>query len=144
MVSEPPPPGSSGGARSLLTAWENANAETIDMTIQADKITYDSSKELFYAYGEFDQVYLVQQKFVGQPPVTTSGRAIKYNRRTGESELIDPKNIQFVDDKFGIRPGRALDRRGSQEGQEAARALPRARPRPLRAQGLQRTLIGVA
>ena len=58
--------------------------------------------------------------------MTTSGRAIKYNRRTGESELIDPKNVQFVDDKFGIRPGRALDKEVFQEGQEAACALPRA------------------
>ena len=108
VVSEPPPPGSNTGARSFLKAWDNANAETIDTTIQADKITYDSSKELFYAYGELDQVYLVQQKFVGQPPVTASGSAVKYNRRTGESQVVDPKSVQFVDDKFGIRPGRAV------------------------------------
>jgi hypothetical protein len=118
VVTEPPSPGSNAGARSLLRAWENANAETIDMTIQADKITYDSSKELFYAYGELDQVYLVQQKFVGQPPVTTSGRAVKYNRKTGESELIDPKNVQFVDDKFGVRPGRALETEAPKKGKK--------------------------
>ena len=118
VVSEPPPPGSNTGARSFLKAWDNANAETIDTTIQADKITYDSSKELFYAYGELDQVYLVQQKFVGQPPVTASGSAVKYNRRTGESQVVDPKSIQFVDDKFGIRPGRALREEEPKKGKK--------------------------
>jgi hypothetical protein len=106
VVSEPSPPGSKAGERNFLRAWENANAETIDTTIQADRITYDSSKELFYAYGELDQVYLVQQKFVGQPPVTASGDAVWYNRKTGESQVIDPKTVQFVDDKFGARPTR--------------------------------------
>jgi hypothetical protein len=108
VVSEPPPPGTNNPARSFLKAWENANAETIDTTIQADKITYDSAKELFYAYGELDQVYLVQQKFAGQPATTASGNTVWYNRRTGESVVDDPKTVQFVDDKFGIRPGRSV------------------------------------
>jgi hypothetical protein len=105
VVSEPPPPGSTAPARNFLRAWENAKAETIDTTIQADKITYDSSKELFYAYGELDQVYFVQQKFVGQPATTTSGRTVWYNRKTGESAVNDPQVVQFVDDKLGLRPG---------------------------------------
>jgi lipopolysaccharide export system protein LptA len=105
VVSEPPPPGSTAPARSFLKAWENAEAETIDTTIQADKITYDSAKELFYAYGELDQVYFVQQKFFGQPASTATGRTLKYNRRTGESEVDNPNVVQFVDDKFGVRPG---------------------------------------
>jgi hypothetical protein len=104
VVSEPPPPGSTAPARNLLKAWENAEAETIDTTIQADKITYDSSKELFYAYGELDQVYFVQTKFVGQPATTASGQTLWYNRRTGESEVNNPQVVQFVDDKFGMRP----------------------------------------
>jgi hypothetical protein len=108
VVTEPPPQGSNAPARNFLKAWENANAETIDTTIQADKITYDSAKELFYAYGELDQVYLVQQKFVGQPATTASGTTLWYNRRTGESEVNDPKVVQFVDDKFGLRPGRVV------------------------------------
>jgi hypothetical protein len=105
VVSEPPPPGSNAPARNFLKAWENAAAETIDTTIQADKITYDSSKELFYAYGELDQVYFVQTKFVGQPATTASGRTLWYNRKTGESEVNNPNVVQFVDDKFGVRPG---------------------------------------
>jgi hypothetical protein len=110
VVSEPPPPGSTAPARNFLKAWENAEAETIDTTIQADKITYDSAKELFYAYGELDQVYFVQQKFFGQPASTATGRTLWYNRRTGESEVNNPNVVQFVDDKFGMRPGWAKPR----------------------------------
>ncbi len=106
VVSEPPLAGSNGPARNYLRAWENAEAATIDTTIQSDKITYDSTKELFYAYGELDQAYLVQQKFNGQPALFASGDAIWYNRKTGESQVVDPKSFQFVDHKFGARPTR--------------------------------------
>ncbi|MEA2632406.1 MAG: hypothetical protein QOE66_2625, partial [Chloroflexota bacterium] len=66
VVSEPPPPGGKDPARNFLKAWENANAATYDTTIQADKITFDSLKELFYAYGEDGRdVLIVQQKTAG-------------------------------------------------------------------------------
>ena len=63
-------------------------------------------------------MYLVQQKFVGQPPVTVSGSAVRYNRKTGESQVFDPKSVQFVDDKFGIRPGRAIEKEAPKKGKK--------------------------
>jgi hypothetical protein len=50
-------------------------------------------------------VYIVQQKTPGEPAQNTTGDAAWYNRNTGESQLIDPKSIQLVDAKYGMRPG---------------------------------------
>ena len=121
VVSEPPPPGSSAGRRSFLKAWDNANAETIDTTIQADKITYDSSKELFYAYGELDQVYLVQQKFVGQPPVTTSGRR----------HQVQPQDRRVADRRSQDRPVRRRQVRRPPRAGVAATEAPKKGKKPL-------------
>lgn len=108
VVSEPPP-GGKGPARNFLWAWENAQAETIDTTIQADRIRYDSSKELFFAYGdEGREVAIAHSKIVGQPASTNHGNAAWYNRRTGAAEIVNPSSIQFVDDKYGVRPGLAV------------------------------------
>ena len=105
VVSEPPPPGSKDPARSFLKAWENANAATYDTTIQADKITYDSLKELFYAYGEDGRDVLInQQKSIGQGATFARGSAAWYNRKSGESQIVEPKTIQLVDMKTGVRP----------------------------------------
>src|SRR5262249_53522890 len=109
VVSEPPAPGTNGPARNFLKAWEDADARTFDTTIKADKITYDSLKELFYAYGEDGRpVFVVQQKPPGSPATNASGAAAWYNRKTGESQVVDPQTIQFVDNKYGIRPGPAV------------------------------------
>ena len=56
----------------LVTATGHVEAWQNDHVVRADKITYDSLKELFYAYGEVDQVYIVQQKGLGQPASTAS------------------------------------------------------------------------
>jgi hypothetical protein len=106
VVSEPPPPGSKEPARNFLKAWEDANIVSADTTIQADKVTYDSLKELFSAYGEEGrQVLLVQVKTPGLPGTNVPGDAAWYNRKTGEAQVVDPKSIQLVDLKTGIRPG---------------------------------------
>jgi hypothetical protein len=105
VVSEPPPPGSKDPARNYLKAWENANAATYDTTIQADKITFDSVKELFYAYGDDGRdVLIVQQKYAGLNATIARGTTACYNRRTGQSQIEDPKTVQLIDAKTGLRP----------------------------------------
>ncbi|MGE5754455.1 MAG: hypothetical protein ACM35G_01875 [Planctomycetaceae bacterium] len=104
VVSDPTSGGADGSARHFLKAWESAYATTNDKTIQADIITYDSLNDLFYAYGtEGREVLIAQQGQVGQPYSTTGGSALRYNHKTGESTLIDPRTVQLVD-KAGGRP----------------------------------------
>lgn len=92
--------------RNFLKARENAQARTNTETIQGDVITYDSLKQLFYAYSdEGRDVVVVHTPGPGQIPSNTNARAVQVNRRTGESQLIDPEKFQLVDDKTGSRPG---------------------------------------
>jgi hypothetical protein len=105
VISEPPPPGNKDPARNYLKAWENANACTADTTIQADRITYDSLKELFYAYGdEGREVIIVQQQVAGLPSTNARGSTACFNRKTGQSQVFDPKTVQLIDRKTGVRP----------------------------------------
>jgi hypothetical protein len=109
VVSEPtrPEAGQTGDPppRYLLRAWENAFALTGDKTIQADTITYDSLFDLFYAYGEEGRDVLIgQQEHIGQPSTVAQGTAVRFNAKTGESELIDPKTVALVDVRTGYRP----------------------------------------
>ena len=80
-------------------------------TISADKITYDSLNDLFYAYGLDGRPVLFAQQSTqaGQPSHDRQGRPLlQYNRKTGESELIGPlAGAQLIDAKTGIRPGPA-------------------------------------
>ena len=54
VIQEPPPVGSpeSAPARQYLKTWEKAQAISHDKVLSADVITYDSYKDLVYAYGE--------------------------------------------------------------------------------------------
>ena len=105
VVSEPPAGGGEGPARNFLKAWGDATALAEDKTIQADILTYDSLNELFYAYGEDGrEVTIAQQDGPGQPASVLPGRAVQYNRKTGEKQVIDPRSVQFLDAKTGIGP----------------------------------------
>jgi lipopolysaccharide export system protein LptA len=107
VVTEPPPPGSPAEApsRNYLKAWENAYARTDDTAIQADIITYDSSKDLIYANGQEGRlVQIVQQKGVGQPGSPTRAQSVRVNPRTGAVDVSDPRELQLVEAKTGTRP----------------------------------------
>ena len=105
VVSEPQPRTPDAPPRYLLRAWENAYAVIEDKTIQADTITYDSLYDLFYAYGEDGRdVAIAQQAQLGQPASVTQGRAAMFNAKSGQSQLIEPKSVAFVDARTGYRP----------------------------------------
>lgn len=108
-VSSTPTPGKSTAARNNLIAVNEAQARTRSQTIKADVITYDSQKELFYAYAEEGRpVILIEQSSSGQPTTSARGQAMKYNRLTGESQLMTPMSaMEFTQAKTGIRPGPA-------------------------------------
>ena len=106
VVSEPNLAAPDAPPRYLMRAWENAYAHTFDSVIQADTLTYDSEKSLFYAYGEEGRdVVIAQQGRIGQDASTVQGRAAKYNLKTGEAEVIEPKQMALVDLRTGSRPG---------------------------------------
>ncbi len=110
VVSEPPrakdlerdenaPP------RYFLKAWDESFAASVDKSIQADRITYDSQSSLLYAYGENgNDIVIAQQDHIGQAPTLAPGRTFSYNLKTGESQLADPKTVAFIDAKTGFRP----------------------------------------
>ena len=103
--SIPPKPGVRADAQQFLIAEGNAVGRTFDRTIQGDRITYDSEKELAYAYGENGkEVVLLEQKAVGQPYSTTRGKSGRFNKRTREFTILDPQAIQMVDLASGHRP----------------------------------------
>jgi len=105
VVSEPNPSKPDDPPRYLMRAWENAVARTPDSTIQADTLTYDSAKDLFYAYGENGHyVLLAQQGQAGQPATVVPGRTVMYNLKTGASQIIDPQSAKLIDAKTGFRP----------------------------------------
>ena len=108
VVSDPQPPRNDGTEtppRYFLRAWENAYATSEDKTIQADTITYDSAHDQFYAYGEDGRdVLIAQQDKVGQPSSVVQGRAARYNARSGQAELLEPKSVALVDARTGYRP----------------------------------------
>ncbi len=100
-----PPPVASRPARTLMNATGNAAARTLDRTIQADRITYDSATELTYAYGDDDrEVVMVEQKSPGQPPSTVRGKSGLYNKATKQAKIDDPQAIQFIALGTGSRP----------------------------------------
>ncbi len=103
--SEPPPANTKTQARQLLYAQGNAAAKTVDRIIQGDRITYDSSTELMYIYGEGSkEVVMIEQKSPGQVANRSGGTAAMFNNRTRQFDLKDPQSIQFYDLKSGTRP----------------------------------------
>lgn len=90
----------------LLRAWENAVVTSGDKTITADTITFDSEKQLFWAYGEGGRpVVVAQQEQVGLGFSNLTGRAAVYNHQTGQARVIEPSGLQILDARTGIRPG---------------------------------------
>jgi hypothetical protein len=108
LITEPPPAGSpkSAPARNYMKAWDRAYASSNDKVIQGDVITYDSFKDLVYAYGENGrQVIYAEQHATGQQTSPGSARAIQLNPETGALHLFDSDTIQMIDKNTGIRPG---------------------------------------
>ncbi len=114
VITEPPPAGSppSTPARNYLKAWDKAYARDATSTIQADVITYDSYKDLIYAYGEQGRQVLVAQQYAPlQPATRSSARAWQFNPKTHASYAVDSSTVIGVDKKTGTRPtaAKALD-----------------------------------
>ena len=106
-VSSTPTPGKATAAKNYLIAVDEAQAKTRNETIKADVIKYDSQKELFYAYAEEGRpVALLRQESLGQPTSDSLGQAVKYNRRTGEKEFINPMGAHRVRPGQDRRPAR--------------------------------------
>src|SRR5262249_26263532 len=105
VVTEPARGAPDAPPRYLLRAWENAYAATEDKTIQADRITYDSAKDLFFAYGEDGrEVQIAPQEQIGLAGSQLRGRAAWYDHKTGAAQVVEPANIAFVDTHTGVRP----------------------------------------
>ena len=105
VVSEPSPINPDAPPRNLLAAWENAFASDSDKTIQADRITFDSTTNLFYAYGDDGREVLIsQQDQFGQPASFSRSGGVRFNAKTGQSSLIDPKIASMIQARTGTRP----------------------------------------
>ena len=105
--TEPPPVGSprSTPARDYVKAWENAGVKSSDKAFETDVITYDSEKDLVYAYGENGRgVIYAQQHAAGQPSTRGSARAVRLNPKTGAANFIDNSSVQLIDKNTGVRP----------------------------------------
>jgi hypothetical protein len=114
VITEPPPAGSSPStpARNYLKVWDKAYARDATSSVQADVITYDSYKDLIYAYGEQGrQVLLAQQYAPLQPVNRSSARALQFNPKTHASVAVENSAVTMVDKKTGTRPtaAKALD-----------------------------------
>jgi hypothetical protein len=107
VIQEPPPVGSpeKAPARQYLKAWEKAYAWSNDKVLQADVITYDSYKDLVYAYGEEGHsVGYAKQHAAGQPTSPGSAKAVQLNPKTGSIHLTDSDTIGLLDQNTGYRP----------------------------------------
>ena len=105
--TEPPPVGSPSEtpARDYVKAWENAGVTSSDKVFQTDVITYDSEKDLVYAYGVNGRgVTWAQQHAAGQPSTLGYAKAIRLNPKTGAANFIDNSSIQMIDKNTGVRP----------------------------------------
>lgn len=111
VITEPPPVGSPAGtpARNYVKAWENAFVRSTEWRIGADLVTYDSYKDLVYAYGENGHnVIYAQQHAAGQPTSPGSAKAVQLNPKTGALHLIESDTVQVIDKKTGIHLSPAL------------------------------------
>jgi hypothetical protein len=107
VIQEPRPVGSpeSTVARQYLKVWENAQAHNQTKTISADVITYDSFKDLVYAYGEDGHsVLFAEQHAVGQQMSGGSSEAVQLNPKTGGIRLINSNTVGMIDKNTGYRP----------------------------------------
>jgi hypothetical protein len=100
-----PPQTAETPARQFLFAQGNAVSRTVDRTIQADRITFNSGTDLVYAYGDGGkEISMVEQKNPGTPPSKVVGNAGWYNKTTKEGKIINPQSIQMYDLGSGVRP----------------------------------------
>ena len=91
-----------------MKAWEKAYASSHDKILQGDIITYDSYKDLIYAYGENGRnVIFAEQYAAGQPISPGSSKAVQLNPKNGMIHLINSDTLRMLDKKTGVRPGRA-------------------------------------
>ena len=134
VISEPPPPGSPKAtpARTYMKAWENAYAWSNDKVLQGDVITYDSYKDLIYAYGENGRnVIFAEQYAPGQPTSPGSSKAVQLNPKTGMIHLINSDTLRMLDKKTGSRPGMdRADRSQPREAEEAQETVQAAHTEP--------------
>jgi len=110
VITEPPAVGSppSTPARDYVKAWEKAYVWSSDKSLQSDVITYDSEKDLIYAFGEEGRgVTYGQQYAPGQPATQGTAKAMRLNPKTGAMHFIDSSSIQMIDKNTGVRPAPA-------------------------------------
>jgi hypothetical protein len=103
MSSEPAPRGSKEASATFLNAQGDARARTLDKAISGDQITYSSTNGLMYTYGHQHDVIVAQQGGIGQNASYARGSVVKYNLKTKQMELVDPKGFQMVDAESGSR-----------------------------------------
>ena len=126
--TEPPPAGSppSTPARDYVKAWENAYVYSSDKVLQADVITYDSEKDLIYAFGENGRGVNLRTTGRHRPadhPGSGQGRAVQPQDREAHChrELYHPVNRQ----ELGYQtPGCHSRRSRLQEEETAQEGLP--------------------
>ncbi len=108
--TEPPPVGSppSTPARDYMKAWDHAQVRNSQKAFDADVVTYDSEKDLIYAYGEGGRgVNYVEQVANGQPYSQGLAKAVQINPRTGAAHFVENASVQLIDKNSGARPGAA-------------------------------------
>jgi hypothetical protein len=103
MVVRVAPRGADSQAQFFLDATGNPQAIAPPRSIRGDRITYDSMKDLVYVYGSEGGVTIVDQDGAGQPFSATRGQAVMFNRKSGQVQMIDPRNALIVDPRSGIR-----------------------------------------
>ena len=107
FITEPPPVGSPASApgRDFGKAWENAYFTSGENVLSTDVITYESEKDLVYAYGEGGRgVSYAQQHASGQPATHGTARAVRYHPKSGSMDLVENSSIQLIDKNTGVRP----------------------------------------
>jgi hypothetical protein len=110
VTEEPPPVGSpsSTPSRHHMKAWEKVYTSSKDKILQSDVMTYDSAKDLIFAYGvDGHNVSFAEQHAAGQPLSRNSAKAVQLNPKTGGLNVIDSDTIQMIDKNTGYRPSAA-------------------------------------
>ena len=110
VLQEPPPLGAPEAttARQYLKATEKAYAWNHEKALNADVITYDSYKDLVYAYGkDGHNVVIAEQHAAGQPISSTSAENAQLNPKTGAVHLSNPSSVGLIDKNTGYRPAAA-------------------------------------
>jgi hypothetical protein len=108
VVGEPPPATAppSTPVRHFVKVWDRATLTSIDKTLSADAITYDTYKELFFAYSDPGrQVIVAEQHAPGQAASSGTNKALQFNPKTGAVNATNSNQVMLLDKKTGLRPG---------------------------------------